>query len=300
MLNRPSGLTDADVATAVHLAWSVEPGDLSYAAVGFGSHHWITDDFFVTVDDAGERERLQCALRTGYALRHDADLAFVVAPIPANDGGLVAPVGERWVVHLYERLEVLDDTGYGAHDDPAVVDLVRAIHAATPLASAHARREDFSIWGRDGLEAAMSDVDEPWETGPFGERARRLLLDTIDPLQRLLAVHDSVAAEVPPDGWVITHGEPHRGNIFRTSRGWAVVDWDTALVAPAARDLWTLPATGGDPTLHDLYRLRWDLGEIAVYISGFHGAHDGDANDALSWQGLVRYLAPEERWPHLL
>jgi aminoglycoside phosphotransferase (APT) family kinase protein len=40
------------------------------------------------------------------------------------------------------------------------------------------------------------------------------------------------------DSWVVTHGEPHRGNVIRDPRGGVyLVDWDTTLIAPRERDL---------------------------------------------------------------
>lgn len=299
MLSPPPGLRPRDLAEVVASAWSLEPGELVYAPVGFGSHHWLADDHFVTVDDRTDAAGLQAALGTARALRDDAGLEFVVAPIPTDDGALLIPFGLDWVVHLYDRLDVVDDTTFGPHDDPEVLALVGAIHEATPIVGHHAHREDFSIWERDGLEAALADLDTPWTSGLYGDPARSLLEEHAEDLATVLGIHDHMVGDVPTDGWVVTHGEPHRGNMFRTTRGWAVVDWDTALVAPAERDLWDLRGAHSDPHLAELYRLRWDLTEIAVYISGFHRDHPGDANDSQSWDGLVEHIDLRRRWPHL-
>lgn len=300
MLARPAGVEDADVAAALREHWSIAADRVDYAPVGFGSHHWLTATHFVTVDAAGDRDELVPALRTAQALRDDAGLEFVIAPIAATDGELVAPLLHEWLLHVYERLDVVDDTMFGPHDDPEVVQLVRTIHAHTGVAARHARCEDFAIWDRDDLEEALDDLDEPWETGPYGDRARALLIRHAADVDRLLVAHDRLACAVPSDGWVVTHGEPHRGNVFRTTRGWAMVDWDTALVAPPERDLWDLGGGGGDPTLCELYRLRWDLGEIAVCIADLYDEHPGDANDAQTWESLVTHLDPRRRWPHLV
>ncbi len=62
-----------------------------------------------------------------------------------------------------------------------------------------------------------------------------------------------------------------------TAAGWMLIDWDTALVAPPERDLWSLDpgdgsilsayadATGVRPraSMIELYRIRWDLADIA-------------------------------------
>src|SRR5688500_9654947 len=118
VLAPPRDLADADVAAVLRRAWSLPAGCRpTYAPVGFGSHHWVTDDYFVSVDEAADADELTAALRTAQALRDDAALPFVIAPIPADDGSLVVPVNDGWVAHLYERLEVVDDTTFGPHDD---------------------------------------------------------------------------------------------------------------------------------------------------------------------------------------
>ena len=117
MLAPPNGLTDEDVAVALLGGWSLAPESLTYAPVGFGSHHWIAGDHFVTVDDLADASGLEAALRTARALRDDADLPFVIAATPAADGALLVPVGGGWVMHVYERLDVVDDTTFGPHDD---------------------------------------------------------------------------------------------------------------------------------------------------------------------------------------
>lgn len=55
-----------------------------------------------------------------------------------------------------------------------------------------------------------------------------------------------------------------------------------------------------DAELRQLYRLRWDLAEIAIYIASFHDAHTGDRNDEQAWAGLVTHIDARTRWPELL
>ena len=96
---------------------------------------------------------------------------------------------------------------------------------------------------------------------------------------RLFVTADQVPAG--PDG---PHPcEPHAGNTMLTPGGWVLIDWDTVLVAPRERDLWHLDrgdpadfdayagATGVSPvpSLLDLYRLRWDIADIASYACEF-------------------------------
>ena len=102
---------------------------------------------------------------------------------------------------------------------------------------------------------------------------------------------------------MLTHGEPHPGNTMLTPDGWRLIDWDTVLVAPPERDLWSLDpgdgsvlarygeATGVRPLspLLELYRIRWDLADLAVDVSRFRRPHRGTADDEASWE-LVRSL----------
>jgi aminoglycoside phosphotransferase (APT) family kinase protein len=68
--------------------------------------------------------------------------------------------------------------------------------------------------GRGGLEEALDDLGDQWSGGPYSEPARDLL--------------DRMASAPQ----VITHGEPHPGNIVRTGAGLMLVDWDTVGLAP--------------------------------------------------------------------
>jgi len=288
---RPPDLADDDVRAVLAEHWGIRPATIEYAAVGFGSHHWLTESHFVTVDEPDLHVERAAALATARALRVDADLEFVHAALPAADGRLIVPFADRWLVHVHDRLEVVDDTRHGPHDDPEVVALLRRIHEATPIVGHHARVEDFGIWDRDDLERALTRLDERWETGPYAEPCRAVLREHEGAVRAALAEHDAIVAGVGRDGWVVTHGEPHRGNVFRTTAGWKVVDWDTALLAPPERDWWDVDGgRHGDPTLVDLYSLRWDLLEVACYVSEYVVDHVDDRNTQESWANYLTYL----------
>ena len=85
-----------------------------------------------------------------------------------------------------------------------------------------------------------------------------------------------------------------------TADGWVLIDWDTALVAPPERDLWSLDpgdgtilnayasATGVSPrpSFLDLYRLRWDIADIAMGVTRFRRRHAGSIDDGEAWELL--------------
>jgi spectinomycin phosphotransferase/16S rRNA (guanine(1405)-N(7))-methyltransferase len=45
------------------------------------------------------------------------------------------------------------------------------------------------------------------------------------------------------------------------------------------------------PSMLELYRIRWDLADIAVTVSGFRRAHSGSPDDDKSWDELRSLIA---------
>jgi hypothetical protein len=90
-----------------------------------------------------------------------------------------------------------------------------------------------------------------------------------------------------------------------TADGWRLIDWDTALLAPPERDLWSLDPGDGSlladyaaatgviprPRLLELYRIRWDLTDIALGVRRFRRPHQGNADDQEEWSILTELLA---------
>jgi spectinomycin phosphotransferase len=124
-----------------------------------------------------------------------------------------------------------------------------------------------------------------------------------------LRAYDQLAGRVRDDrgAWVVTHGEPHNANVIRDTKGeLRLVDWDTTLIAPRERDLWmTLDAdmTGwdeyrkvlGSVRLNEdalgLYRERWALAEICIYVAEFRRPHEETEDTRTSWKELCEYLS---------
>jgi spectinomycin phosphotransferase/16S rRNA (guanine(1405)-N(7))-methyltransferase len=331
MFTRPDSLSDAALRGLLASAWDVDVDALAYRAVGFGSHHWdahgAPDRWFVTVDDLDAKrraaddtrdaafDRLRAALTTARRLR-DHGLAFVVAPARARDGSVVVRLDDRFAVALYPYVDgrVHAWGGYASHADRlAVTDLVAAVHDAPADVRDSAYVDDFAVSNRDELTAAMADVDRPWTSGPYAEPCRALVASHASRITRRLADYDRLAGDARgrPERAVLTHGEPHIGNTILTDRGWMLVDWDTALIAPPERDLWTL-ADGDEAVLDayetatgrpsrraalDLYRLQWELSEIAIYVAGFRRPHDRTADVDASWANLRTCVEPSAPRP---
>jgi len=291
---------------------------------------------FVTADDLAARRRsasdtadaafgrLRRALETAPSLRRDAGLDFVVAPIPAAEGQVATRLTERYSLAVQPWLAGRQPGNDGEFatgaDRLAVLDLLIALHAvAAGPGSARRTRpaaDEFTVPLATELAEAVLRVSEPWGAGPYGARARDLLAGQAEAVGALLAAYEVLARRVAarPERMVITHGEPHSANVLRMPAGYVLVDWDTVLLAPPERDLWALaesdpaiPAaysaatgTAVDPDAMMLYRLWYDLAEIAGYIGTFRAPHDDTADTAEAWRNLRHFLRPAERWPQLL
>jgi len=303
VLTRPDDCSDADIAAALAAGWGLTVCDIAYVAEGFGSYHWRVDTDrgrrFVTADDLRGKSltRLRAALATARGLR-DRGIAFVVAPEPTTAGDVSGVVGDRYAVALYPYISG-ETHSWGAFrtsaERRAVLDLLAALHVAP-----HGRAlvDDFAIPHRDAL---LDVASETWDTGPFGEPARKTFAEHAERVWARLARYDELATVVAQtDRYVLTHGEPHHANTIDTDEGVVLIDWDTVLVAPPERDLYSMvdenpqtiddyqARTGVTPRVDvlDCYRLRWDLTEVALYLALFQAPHTENADTAKAWEGL--------------
>jgi len=286
VLSPPYDFTDEDLLKALAEHWHVTASSVVYRAVGFGSHHWQVDaEWFATVDESPDFARLTAALRCA------AEVPIAIAPVPTHLGEPLARVG-RFAVALYPFVEG-ESFGFGDFRDAdhrqATLNMVVAVHRTPPN---HAFTEDF----------ATPELTPLGDAGPYSRPAAELLARHAPALARLRTRYESLVAKADRARLVLTHGEPHAGNTMLTPDGWRLIDWDTALVAPPERDLWHLgtpetltayeEATGVRPipdTL-ELYRLRWDLTDLAEVTRDFSRPHTGTPNDDENWAILQDIL----------
>src|SRR6185312_6781686 len=290
----PAGVTERDLVHALADGWGLSAETLRYAPVGGGSYHWVVtsgpgEQWFVTVDDlddkgwlgptrptvfAGLRAALDAALR----LRRDVGLRFVAAPVPALDGQTVRPLGDAHTVTVFPFLHGTPgewDKPLAAPDLDELVAMLAALHGVDPAVVRVQRREVELSWP-DDLELALRELGRPWTGGPFAEPARELLAGAAGPVRRGLdALGRWIGATAAADNLVITHGEPHPGNIIRVasdgdpavgsatgsaagsaadsaaiaagpaSGAIMLIDWDTVGLAPPERDLWMVATETG-------------------------------------------------------
>ncbi len=333
MFTRPDDLSDEQIRAELTAGWDFAAQSLSYLPVGFGSHHWLATDpvgrqLFLIVHDLPHMlhsqpdtadavyGRLTAAFECAVSLRRDENLEFVLAPVPAAGGTVVRRLSQRYSLAVCPYLTDCEPGHAGefaAEDRPAVLQLLTRLHrAAPPLAP---RRCDLELQNPDGLRAALASTGQTWRTGPYGERARALLTRHTAGVTALMTAYGDLADDgrSRPDRFVVTHGEPGSWNVLKTAVGFVIVDWDFVQLAPPERDLWELaeadrsvPAayTSVTGTVIDygalaLFRMWYDLSEIAGYIELFRGAHDDTDDTAESWKNLAYFLRPAERWPQL-
>jgi spectinomycin phosphotransferase/16S rRNA (guanine(1405)-N(7))-methyltransferase len=324
VLRPPDDLPEELLANVLAGAWNLSVDSLTYRPLGWGSHHWEVRDcdggrWFTTVDELGNKrlsvaeplslafDRLRASLAVAVDLRARG-CAFVVAPVPASAGEPVVRTRDRFGVALYPYVDG-QSFEWGEYASPehrrAVLDLVAAVHGAPTAARRHANADDFALPHRDELTACLAG--HVVDLGPYATATVKLFADHEAMLRRTLAHYDKLVADARADqaAVVVSHGEPHPGNTMLTADGWRLIDWDTVLVAPPERDLWMLQRADGAvgeayadatgftprPSMLELYRVRWDLADIAWGVDRFRAPHDGTIEDEKSWELLQAQVA---------
>jgi spectinomycin phosphotransferase len=327
MRGLPDGIESVAVVDALRRGWGIDADAAGYAPLGGGSYHWEIADragrrWFATVDDLDHKaglgdsravvfEGLRHAFDTSVALR-ECGLKFVLAPILAAGGESLLPLDERYTIALFPFVAGVPGT-FGRYDDDedrlGVLGLIAQLHLAAPVAAT--ARLGFELPGRHHLDAALREADEPWSGGPLSEPAREAVLESRSELAELLALADrlAVVAHANDEGWVVTHGEPHGGNVMRTSEGRLLIDWDTVAIAPPERDLWMLVSDDdeGDPYVRatgrrideaalDFFRLTWDLKDFAEYLNVLRAPHQENEDTVRQCRAFGNCAAIRERW----
>jgi spectinomycin phosphotransferase len=312
--------------------WDFDVEAVHYATLGGGSYHWVLEDVegkrgFVTADDLDQKpwlgdtresafDGLRRAFETAVALR-DGGLGFVVAPILTTRSETVRRIGPRYTVALFPFVD--GETGtfghYNTAERAALLTMLAELHHA-PVVGSLTSRVDLGLPGRGRLEAALRELNQTWSGGPLSEPARKLLAPHASDVTELLALSDRLSVEVArrSTDWVVTHGEPHGGNVMRVGDSHVLVDWDTVALAPPERDLWMLIGDNGkevngyeDATGHELdavamnfFRLRWDLADIAAFSDLLRSPHGHTEDTEKAYDALRFYVETRDRWAALL
>jgi spectinomycin phosphotransferase len=330
----PPDLTPERLEKALAEGWRLRAAALEYLPVGGGSHHWAVTcadglRHFVTVDDldrkdwlGGTREtvavELRRALRTAAALRRQAGLSFVVAADPALDGEPLRRIDDRYTASVFPFLAGRSYP-FGPYPDESLrgraLEMIAALHRSTPVVRGLAPVHVPGFTGRDNLDAFLLEPERPWDGGPFSAGAHRLAAARAADIARLTAAFDRLADATAPvrADPVITHGEPHPGNVMRVDDRLVLIDWDTVALAAPERDIALIAdgpadvdryqrATGRaiDPAVIILYRLRWYLDDLSCAVQMFRNPHLDTPDTRLRRQALASELDQLPRWLALL
>lgn len=314
----PGDVAESELIQSLAARWNLIVQGLDYIAEGFGSYHWLALDdgggrHFVTVDDLDQKgwlgarretafDGLRRAFDTATLLRAQGHLDFVVAPVSSEDGDTVVRLGTRHTVAVFPYLDG-GPARFGQHlespERAEVVNMLVELHQSTPTVRAVASHHRVELSARRDLDAALGQLGTKWKGGPFSEPARALLSVHRDAVVSGLGFFDRLATEVATrsGAYVITHGEPHSGNVMRVGETLCLVDWDTVALAPPERDLWMVASESGDEldryfdrtgravdrAAMSLYCARWPLDDIALFVRMFRSTHAATDDTELAW-----------------
>jgi spectinomycin phosphotransferase len=310
---RPRDFDETVLISVVEREYGLSVAAIEYLPVGYGAYHWKVDTadgarYFLTVDDLRTKswfgpsvEATFIGLSDAYSAAHTlaaSGLTFVVAAEATSAGDVVCRLDELRALSL---TRFMDGTtaGFGANvsaEQSAQLQLVLAqLHASVaPRGIRIERPSDVVTEVRDGLR--VSD----WESsGPYTARVKRWLTDKGRELQRAVTGLEALGATSPPTELVVTHGEPHWGNVMMTSDGLLLVDWDTVALARSERDLWHISRDPGELSAYEqfaapvqrdaleFYAMAWTLRDVVAYVRHLAAAEDTDDESATAWDNLM-------------
>ncbi|MFD4637566.1 phosphotransferase [Lentzea sp. NPDC058436] len=274
MEDLPAGLPDHDLRAG--LARYGITGPPVHAPVGFGDHHWtVYDRWFTSVSDLTTKPLadLRRAMETAAALAEQ--LPFVVAPVRSEDGDVVVLLNDRYALSVFPHVTGRSGS-FGDPVHPGVSELLAALHGCEPPADCPVA--PIGVPGRTELETVLDDPGE-W----CSAEARELFMAHTDVVRDRLTELDRLAERLP-DEQVVTHGEPHAGNVIVSPHGLCLVDWDTVGLAPPERDHWLVDDDS------PFYELRWAIADIADFTEKLRAPHERSRDAELTLHYFTKTL----------
>jgi spectinomycin phosphotransferase len=322
----PETLSDPDLLVALAAHWEVQADSVRYVPKGAGSYHWMAavgghPRYFVTADDLDTKpwigdqrqltfEGLRAAYQTAWALERHPGLSLVVGPVRASDGSVTVRLSDQYAVTVFPFVEGVAGHWGGQVSRSGRAELLRqlaGLHQVTGRLAIPVGRRPLDLPERPSLTAALHALDRPWQGGPLAERARNALADHAGAVIGWLAELDGLARslqEAETERIVVTHGEPHPGNLIMTGQGLRLIDWDTVALALPERDLWMLDDGSADAlapyvevtgrtvneTAVSFFKLAWTLSDIASFADMFRSPHEQTGWIDQKWNAFLCLL----------
>jgi spectinomycin phosphotransferase len=330
----PSAPLEADeLADTLAISWGLVPDNITYCPKGAGSYHWLGEvagapTLLITVDDLDTKpwigasrdatgKGLAAAYETARVLHEESGLAFVVAPLRNANGSMTVRLSDQYTVAVFPFVE----GRVGSWGDPltnpgrdALLQELARLHKAILPTSVRIDRRPLDLPERHFLTAALGVLDRPWTGGALSEPARHVLAAHSQNVRDWLGQLDDLARRAVQleERVVITHGEPHPGNVIHCADGLRLLDWDTVALGRPERDLWMLDdgSPGGFALYEDLtgtsisetairfYRLAWALSDIASFADMFRSAHQDTQWIRQKWGAFQQLLGGAPSAPY--
>jgi spectinomycin phosphotransferase len=322
----PRSVDPARLRAVLDERWGLH-GSLEHLPVGYGSHHWLLvteggeavagSRRFVTVDELGHRPFLgddpaSALASLTAAASAAADLASgavpeAVAALPDRDGSFVCALDHGHAVWVHPWVVgSAGSFGEPLTDDrrAALLEVLARVHASrvrVPLRRVPLFAE--SVLLADLLHQAA----EGSAPGGWPRRAQDWLRRNRERVVASVEAVGDASRRVAAAPTVVTHGEPHPGNVMWTSDGPRLIDWDTVAAAPRERDVWLAATDAGDVeryealsgrpvdrTLLRAYDAAWQLSDVASFLDELARGSDRPEDDPdlqVAWQMLQQWSA---------
>jgi spectinomycin phosphotransferase len=275
MLEKPD-LPDAAIAETLSDRYGLAVTALEFLPIGNDATAWA---YRVAADDGAayflkvrRGEVSLASLRIPRFLR-EAGVTQVVAPLPARDGALSAPLdGYSLILYPFVAGRVGMDAGLAPAQWTELGAALRRIHAIrlpADLAGQAAREAFVPPWAGmvrrlDAQIAAADGFDDPH---------RRALAAFWRPRCAAIAAIVAEAEELgralrsDPPPFVLCHADIHTANVLLDAEGGLrIVDWDGVILAPIERDLMFVLGDGAERSADEAAFFR-GYGEAAVNLT---------------------------------
>ncbi|MGP5086891.1 phosphotransferase enzyme family protein [Brachybacterium tyrofermentans] len=330
MLTPDEGLRTEWLAQKIQDHWGISVATITNHLAGQGSHNFVVRSqegrrWFVKVNRIGPNSEFFLRTYETAGQLRDQGLDFVSAALRSRSGELLPDCSKGWQIGVFPFIEGRNLDLGNDRERALLAATLGQLHGHKPLPVGAIRWDP--TWLQPELRQILTDgVDHPWSNGPFGEPARKLLLNNRHELLQLITLSEKLVARTFEDGqpFVATHGEPHGGNVMIDHADTVhLIDCDAMFLAPRERDLRLLlygshrrprdidngaviaayrqmPGTAL-PRAHTLeaFRAEWHLIEVTRYAQMFSRPHVDSTDTRSRWRALNSYVPVSKNWGNI-